>query len=78
MFQKYQIVESVMGRDKQRLMAVVDTDEKFIYVCDGKYHPLDNPKRKNPRHLRKIGVNITESQLVSDRALRKALAASRS
>ena len=65
---------SLAGRDKDTYYAVKFTDERYVYVCDGKYHPLDNPKRKNPKHLSLIGTKLTEEQMKSDRNLRKGLA----
>ena len=62
------------GRDKGRLLAAVSADSAYIYVCDGKERPLVNPKRKNPRHLTEYDVQLTDGQMRSDRALRKALA----
>ena len=50
--QKGDIVLSLSGRDRNTLLAVVNTDENFVYVCDGRARPLLNPKRKNPKHVR--------------------------
>ena len=55
-------------------MAAVSADGAYIIVCDGKERPLSNPKRKNPRHLTEYGARLTDGQMRSDRALRKALA----
>lgn len=68
---------SLAGKDKDRFYVVVSADDIYVYVCDGKYHPLDNPKRKNPKHIMAVGVDLTKEQMVSDRTLRKALAAVR-
>lgn len=75
MFQRGQIVKSLAGRDKGCLLTVVSADENQIFVCDGKERPLNNPKRKNPRHIESVGMCISDNQMASDRALRKALAA---
>jgi len=74
MTQRGQVFRSTAGRDKGRLLAAVQADSAYIHVCDGKERPLANPKRKNPRHLQECGVCLAESQMRSDRALRKALA----
>ena len=75
MFQRGQIVKSLAGRDKGYLLTVIDADEAQVFVCDGKERPLNNPKRKNPRHIESVGMCISDNQMASDRALRKALAA---
>lgn len=74
MFVKGSTAVSLSGRDKGAYYAVVDTDEAYIYVCDGKAHPLDNPKRKNPKHLSVLGAGLDREAMASNRALRKALA----
>lgn len=66
---------SLLGRDKDTYYAVVNTDDIYVYVSDGKHHPLDNPKRKNPKHMMAVGVDLTKEQMASDRTLRKTLAA---
>lgn len=65
---------SLAGRDKNTYYAVVNADDIYVYVCDGKHHSLDNPKRKNPKHIMAVGVDLTKEQMASDRTLRKALA----
>ena len=71
---KGQVFRSQAGRDKGRLLAAVSTDGAYVYVCDGKERPLAKPKRKNPRHLAEYDARLTDSQMRSNRALRKALA----
>lgn len=68
-----ELVVCTAGREKNRLMCVKGFDESFVYLCDGRERPLDNPKRKNPRHTEKTGRLISEKDMRTDRALRKAL-----
>ena len=77
MFVTGNTVISTAGKDKDLFSAVVKTDDTYVYVCDGKHNPLDNPKRKNPKHIKAVGIDLTEEQMVSNRALRKALASVR-
>ncbi len=72
-FCKGELVICTAGREKGRLMCVAASDGKFIYICDGGERPLDNPKRKNPRHLVKTGKYLSPADMSTDRALRKAL-----
>lgn len=48
---KGSVVKSKAGHDKDSFLVVVNFDEKWYYICDGKHHKLENPKRKNPKHL---------------------------
>ena len=74
MFTLHQTVVSNSGRDKGTFLSVVAADDRYVYVCDGKFRPLDNPKRKNPVHLTPLSETLTDDAFRSDRALRKALA----
>ncbi len=44
---------SKAGHDAGTIYIVVE-DQGGIYVCDGRYRQLSNPKRKNPIHLQPI------------------------
>ena len=72
-FCKGELVVCTAGREKDQLMCVVASDEKYVYVCDGKERLLNNPKRKNPKHVIKTNKQLSEDLLLTDRALRKAL-----
>lgn len=70
---KGSVVISLKGRDKNRLMCVVEVNKNGVYVCDGKERKLVNPKLKNPKHIMFIGSQLSETQMHSDRSVRKAL-----
>ena len=72
-FRKGELVICNAGREKDRLMCVLESDEKYVYVCDGKERKLGSPKRKNPKHVTKTDKFIADSMFLTDRALRKAL-----
>lgn len=67
------VVVSAAGRDKTHLMVVVSLNKTRVEVCDGKERPLDNPKSKNPKHLKQTKFFVDMDSICSDRALRKAL-----
>lgn len=73
MLEKGTVVKSLAGRDKGKLLAVVQSDENRIFVCDGKERPVDRPKSKNIRHVELVGASITEAETATNRALKKAL-----
>ena len=74
MFERGDAVISAAGRDKNEYLAVTAADEKTVFVCNGKDRPLDNPKRKNPKHVVPVGARLTEEEMRSNKSLRKALA----
>ena len=67
------VVSSSAGRDNDSLLAVMQQEENRVFVCDGKERPIDRPKSKNIRHVQATGFSVTESELETNRALRKAL-----
>ena len=73
MLERGRVVKSVAGRDAGYLLAVMQADEKSVLVCDGKERPIDRPKSKNIRHVETTVFVLEEQDLVSNRALRRAL-----
>ena len=71
-FKKGMVVISRAGRDNGKPMAVTDIKDGFVYVCDGKERPLENPKKKNPKHLAKTNRTI-ELEQITNRKLRTVL-----
>ena len=68
------VVVSTAGKDRSLVMAVWSVEDGFVYVVNGREHRLEHPKRKNPRHLRVSGLSVTESDMETNRTLRRALA----
>ncbi|MCL1828672.1 MAG: KOW domain-containing RNA-binding protein [Oscillospiraceae bacterium] len=75
------IVMSLAGHDKGRLYALLKTDGRFAYLSDGKIRKVDNPKRKNIKHIKKLNLPAasedTGQKETGDREIRKMLAAAR-
>lgn len=74
MLERGTVVRSSAGRDKGRLLAVMQVSEKHVTVCDGKERPIDRPKSKNIRHVEYVGASVNEAEMATNRALKKALA----
>lgn len=73
MLERGTVVKSSAGRDKGKLLAVVQSDESRVLVCDGKERPVDRPKSKNIRHVESVGASVTEAEMATNRALKKAI-----
>ena len=48
---KGQLVTSRAGRDKNTNYIIYYWDTSFVYVVDGEYKRISNPKKKNINHL---------------------------
>ncbi len=66
------IVYSKAGRDKKRCFVIVGIDENaahdgFVYVCDGRLRKIENPKKKNLRHLEivKTGGGVFTEKIIN-------------
>ena len=76
------VVVSLAGRDKGQLFFVLDTDDLFVYIADGKGRRLEQPKRKKRKHVRKlpqtdtrVAEKIRNGDKVPNSELRRELAA---
>ncbi len=76
------VAVSLAGRDKGQLFFVLDTDDLFVYIADGKGRRLEQPKRKKRKHVRKlpqtdtrVAEKIRNGDKVLNSELRRELAA---
>ena len=56
------IVKAMTGRDKGKYFLVVFLDGDMAYIVDGKTRKVDNPKKKNIKHL-KIVLSERQKEL---------------
>lgn len=65
------VVISRAGRDQGRYYIIIKViDEKYVYVADGKYRKLLNPKKKKLKHLimtNLVSENIREKILKGEK-----------
>ena len=60
---KSDIIVSLAGRDKGKLFYVVDLEENYVLIADGKGRKLENPKRKKLKHVRRVSRTETRVAL---------------
>ena len=79
---KSSLIVSKAGRDKGQLFYVIDTDEQYVYLADGKSRKLEKPKRKKRKHVEqvprtesRIAEKIRNGDKVLNSELRRELAA---
>ena len=78
---KSSLVISRAGRDKGQLFYVIEADEQYVYLADGKSRRLEKPKRKKRKHVEqvprtesRIAEKIRNGEKVLNSELRKELA----
>ena len=70
------VVLSLVGRDKGHLFFVLDADEQYVYLADGRGRKLEGPKRKKFRHVRKVpqtNSRVAEKLRSGDKVLNSEL-----
>lgn len=79
---KSDIVVSLAGRDKDKLFYVIDFEDNYVWLADGKGRKLENPKRKKLKHVRRVSrtetrvaTKILNGDKVLNSELRRDLAA---
>ena len=70
---KGMVVRSKAGHDKGGFFAVVDVNENFAFIVDGKERLLQKPKKKNLKHLSLTYTVLDEQSMETDSEIRKKL-----
>lgn len=42
---------SKAGHDREHVYLIIGEDDKNLYLTDGRFHPPENPKKKNKKHV---------------------------
>ena len=78
---KSTIVKSVAGRDKGKLFFVLDMEEDFLLLADGKTRKVENPKRKKRKHAEfamesdtRVAEKIRNGEKITNSEVRRTLA----
>ena len=58
------IVKSIAGHDKNNLFVIINVENEYVYLVDGKCRPLSNPKKKKVKHIQYI-ADSKEFELLS-------------
>ncbi len=74
-FRRGDTTVSLAGKDKGLPLAVLYVEDGGVFLANGREHPLERPKRKNPRHLAAPAAVLDEGSMATNRELRRALAA---
>ncbi len=72
---------SKAGHDKQSVYMITGEEAEYVYVSDGKRRPVENPKRKNKKHIQLVkkccdealGERIRRGLPVQNEEIKKAI-----
>lgn len=71
--EKGTVVCSLAGHDKGDFQVVIEFDDKYAKVCDGKYRPLERLKKKKLIHIKMTNTILSEENLKTNKSVRKSL-----
>ena len=78
---KSSVVQSIAGRDKGKHFFVLEADEQFLLLADGKTRKVETPKRKKRKHAQaanvpdtRVAEKIRSGEKITNSELRKTLA----
>ena len=60
-YEKGSIVKSIAGHDKDQYYVILDQDQEYVYVVDGKIRTLMKPKKKKKKHIQTL--NYVDSDM---------------
>ena len=70
------VVISLAGRDAGSLFYVIDADETYLTLVNGKDRTMEKPKRKKCKHVRKVlrsETRVAEKLRAGDKVLNSEL-----
>ena len=70
------VVISTAGRDQGKLFYVLEADDVFLTLADGKGRTIEKPKRKKRKHTKKVlrsETRVAEKVRKGDKVLNSAL-----
>lgn len=68
------IVYSKAGRDKQKMLLVVELEKEYAYVADGVLRKIEKLKKKKLMHLQKTNMTVKfERNNLTNAEVRKIL-----
>ena len=66
------VVRSIAGRDAGVFYVVLEDRDGRVLLADGKRRPLERPKCKSRRHIRKTNTVLELSGAATNKMLRRA------
>lgn len=66
------LVRSKVGHDAGNIYIIVDKDEKFLYLADGRIRTLDKLKKKKRKHVQLIN-KVYDISILDNVAIKRIL-----
>ena len=60
------IVESISGREKGEIFLIISAEDDFVYLVNGINRTIENPKKKNKKHLHLLCKSEVNNLIMSE------------
>ena len=75
------LAASLAGHDKNQIFIIIREDDEYVYLCDGRLKKLDNPKRKNKKHIQiikkgtdaELAAKLAKGEAVRDEEIKRTI-----
>lgn len=69
---KGMFARSKSGHDKNQVYVIINCDDEYVYLSEGRLKTIDHPKKKKIKHIQLIGYSNSEigKKLINDNLLR--------
>ena len=71
-------VKSLAGHDKDCYFFILYESGEYVYLSDGKYRPMNRPKKKKRKHVEAVGMEgvtpgekIKNNKMVTDEEIKR-------
>lgn len=71
---------SKAGHDKGKLYIIIEEDEEYVYLADGRLKPVEAPKKKKKKHIQiikatdeVIALLIEEKKQIRNEEVKRAI-----
>mgnify|MGYP002530181303 CR=1 FL=1 len=64
------IIKSIAGHDQNNFFVILNVENEYVYLVDGKTRTLNKPKKKKLKHIQVVGkVSETFVELLNNNRL---------
>lgn len=70
---KGKVVISKSGRDKGNLFVIVEVEDNYVYIANGKLRKIENPKKKNIKHIQLTNKSLMLDEKLTNKQLNKMI-----
>ncbi len=72
-FKRGLVVKNKAGHERNQFFVVLECNDSYAYISDGRHRKLENLKKKNLKHLFVTNKILPEEFLTTNRKIREAL-----